>query len=326
MNKFVVKGFIMAILAAIFWGFSGTFGQFLFQLRGVSVEWMITVRMLASGILLLLYAALFQKEDLLTIFRPKKDRIALFTFAIFGMVTVQYTYFAAIQHSNAGTATVLQYSGPVMIAIFLAIKYRKLPGIRTLLAILMAILGTLLLVTHGNFGQLSISGAALFFGLASAVALAVYTLQPLRLLHSYKSSLVIGWAMVIGGLLFSFVHAPWKADGKWDIYAVLSAVFIIVFGTLIAFTLYMASVKSIGGQMTSLLTSAEPLAATLLSVYWLHTSFKLLDWIGSLCIISTVFLLSTSGSRSNVSSTLPVKPSLWMRGLVLLRSSRIKRK
>lgn len=51
------KGFLLALIAASLWGVSGTFGQFLFQQRGVSVEWMITVRMLISGIILLLIGA-----------------------------------------------------------------------------------------------------------------------------------------------------------------------------------------------------------------------------------------------------------------------------
>ncbi|MDR6339397.1 drug/metabolite transporter (DMT)-like permease [Filimonas zeae] len=56
----------------------------------------------------------------------------------------------------------------------------------------------------------------------------------------------------------------------------------------------MSAVKLIGGQKSSLLASAEPLSAAVLAVVWLGTSFMVLDWIGSLCIISTVFLLSAS--------------------------------
>jgi len=41
-----------------------------------------------------------------------------------------------------------------------------------------------------------------------------------------------------------------------------------------------------------LLASTEPLAATLLAVYWLDVPFLLIDWVGSLCIISTVGLLA----------------------------------
>lgn len=287
----------MAITAAVFWGFSGTFCQFLFQRRGVSVEWLVSVRMLGAGILLLGYAGVVQGQALRSIFKVKKDLIALLTFTLFGMVAVQYTYFAAIRYSNAGTATVLQYSGPAMIAIFLAFKNRRLPGVKTLVAILLATVGTTLLVTHGNFGTLMISKRALIMGLLSAVALALYTLQPLRLLSVYKSAVVVGWAMLLGGVIFCLIHAPWQLEGLWDMPAISATIFIIVFGTTLAFMLYLSAVKKIGGQMTSLLASAEPLSATILAVIWLHTSFLLMDWLGSLMIISTVFLLSTSKSK-----------------------------
>ncbi len=210
------------------------------------------------------------------------------------MLAVQYTYFAAIQHSNAATATVLQYVGPILIAVFLAMKYRRLPQPKEMLAIFLAVAGTFLLVTHGDFHTLAISGMAFFLGLASAVALAVYTLQPIALLSKYKPSIVIGWGMLCGGLVFSFVKPPWHIEGIWDIYTYSYTTLIILFGTLVAFTLYLNAVKIIGGQKASLLASAEPLAATLLTVYWLQTQFFLIDWIGSLCIISTVFLLGKS--------------------------------
>jgi len=78
----------------------------------------------------------------------------------------------------------------------------------------------------------------------------------------------------------------------WDLKACLSTAFIIIFGTLIPFYAYLSAVKIIGGQKTSLLASAEPLSATILAVLWLKVSFSAMDWLGSLCIISTIFLLS----------------------------------
>src|SRR5690554_6479531 len=108
----ILKGFLLAITAAILWGVSGTFAQFLFQQKGINVEWLITVRMLVPGLLLLLYAQFVEKCDLWSIWKNKKDAVQLTVFAFTGMAAVQYTYFAAIKHSNAATATVLQYSGP----------------------------------------------------------------------------------------------------------------------------------------------------------------------------------------------------------------------
>ncbi|WP_281234015.1 DMT family transporter [Flavobacterium gelatinilyticum] len=104
MNKVILKGFVLAIMAAIFWGISGTFGQFLFQERGVNVEWLITVRMLVSGIILLIYARFYEKAAVFKIWYSKKDVIQLLVFSIAGMLSVQYTYFAAIKHSNAGNS------------------------------------------------------------------------------------------------------------------------------------------------------------------------------------------------------------------------------
>ncbi|SFS47281.1 DMT family transporter [Sphingobacterium wenxiniae] len=296
MNTESKKGILLGIIAAALWGISGTLGQFLFQQRGINVEWLITLRLLLSGFGLLLLAK-SMKNNIFTIWTNQKDAIQIFIFSIMGMIGVQYTYFAAIKHSNAATATVLQFAGPIFIAIYLALKYRRLPKKLELLAILLAVTGTFLLVTRGNFNSLSISGTALFFGIASAITLAIYTLQPKTLLSKYNSALVVGWGMLIGGIIFSFVKAPWQVEGDWDIKTVLSAAFIIIFGTLIAFYAYLNAVKIIGGQKTSLLASAEPLVAVILSVIWLKTPFSIIEWIGSLCIISTVFLLTKKETK-----------------------------
>lgn len=292
-----LKGFFLAMTAAMLWGVSGTFGQFLFHQREISIEWLLTIRLLVSGVGLLLYAHFGEKSDLFEVLKDKKDTLQLIAFSITGILAVQYTYFAAIKHSNAATATVLQYAGPVIIAIYLACKNRKTPTLLELAAIILAVLGTFLLVTHGNANRLSISGTALFFGLTSAIALATYTLQPIRLLSKYKPSVIMGWGMLFGGIVFSFVKAPWNIEGIWDLKTYGYTVFIVVFGTLIPFQAYLTAVQMIGGQKTSLLASVEPLSAAVLAVVWLHVSFSTMDWIGSLFIISTVFLLSKSSSE-----------------------------
>lgn len=292
MESNAVKGFGLAIGAAILWGVSGTVGQFLFEHKHINVEWLITTRMLVSGALLLGFSGLVEKTNLLSIWHHKKDAVQLVIFSLGGMLAVQYTYFAAISRSNAATATVLQYSGPILIAGYLAIKKRSLPTGTEIGAILLAVFGTVMLVTRGNMMSLSISGLALLFGIGSAVTLAIYTLQPARLLTKYSSSLVIGWGMFFGGLVFSLVRAPWQISGLWDLQTYLGMGFIVLFGTLVAFYAYVSAVKRIGGQKASLLASAEPLSATLIAVIWLGISFSGPEWIGSLCIVSTIFLLS----------------------------------
>ncbi|REA57156.1 EamA family transporter [Dyadobacter luteus] len=292
MQPSALRGILLAILAAILWGVSGTLGQFLFQQRGINVEWLITVRLLISGILLLTFSKVREHSELTAVWRNKTDAVQLLVFSIAGMLAVQYTYFAAIKHSNAATATVLQYTGPVLIVLYLALKNRAVPRLIEIVATLLAVLGTVLLVTRGNMNSLNISTPALLFGIASAVTLAVYSIQPAALLAKYSASMVIGWGMLVGGIAFSFVHAPWNVSGTWDMQTYLCVFGIITLGTLIAFYSYMNAVKIIGAQKASLLASAEPLSATILAMIWLKLSFSGPEWIGSICVISTIFLLS----------------------------------
>ncbi len=298
-NSLRIKGIIMVLIGAVLWGISGTVAQYLFQYSGFTPEWLVVVRLLISGTILLSLASLKGKQKIWGIWKDKKDIVSLVFFSIFGMLAVQYTFFAAINHSNAATATVLQYLAPVMISSFIAIREKRLPKIKEIIAVVLALLGTFLLVTKGSISSLSISGIALFWGLTSAVALAYYTLQPLRLLAKWGSAIVIGWGMLIGGFSFSFIHPPWKFVGQWSFNAFLAVLFIIIFGTLIAFYCYLESLAYISASETSILASVEPLSAAFLSVVWLHVSFGLEEWLGTLCIISTIILLSFVKNKEN---------------------------
>lgn len=288
----VNPGFILAITAAILWGISGVCAQFVFQQKQVDIEWMVTVRLLVAGAALLLYSASRPNARIWHIWRSTRSAFDLLAFSLFGMLAVQYTYFAAIKHSNAATGTVLQYLGPVFIALYFSILRKRLPSRLESVAIFFACSGTLLLVTHGDPSSMKISGLALFWGLSSAIALAFYTIHPVRLLRENSAANVVGWSMVVGGLALSLFSKPWNIPGVWDMQTVSGAGFIIVFGTLLSFYAYLAAVKLIGPQKTSLLACAEPLAATVVGVLWLDIPFGTMDWTGSLCILATLFILS----------------------------------
>jgi drug/metabolite transporter (DMT)-like permease len=282
-------------MAAILFGVGGTFAQFLFQHRGVSIDWLVTMRLLCAGAVMLMISAIRQGRGVLAIWRS--DAVALVLFGLIGMMPVQYTYMAAINAANAATATVLQFTAPAMIAAWLAATRRRMPNLRELAAIVLAMLGTFLLAAHGKMGAMSISPPALFWGLASAVAAAFNSIQPVGLLRRHGSSLVGGWAMLVGGTALSLLHAPWKVEGTWDATSYVFTAFILVFGTLAAFYLYISALRLIGAQKSSLLTCAEPLSAAMLAVFWLGVSWGAMDWLGTACILATIALLAKEQSQ-----------------------------
>lgn len=74
-------------------------------------------------------------------------------------------------------------------------------------------MGVFLIATHGNPTTLALSGRALLMGLASAVAVALYTLEPARLQKKYDTPLILAWGMTIGGIALTLISHPWTVTG-----------------------------------------------------------------------------------------------------------------
>ncbi|MEZ2251254.1 MAG: DMT family transporter [Microcoleus anatoxicus] len=295
------KGLVMVLVGATLWGLSGTVAQRLFQDEGFTPGWLVTMRLLVSGILLLITGC-FRKNfyQVFAVWNDPKDRIRLVIFGIIGMLGVQYTYFVAIQTGNAATATLLQYQAPLFIMVYSAIKYNRIPSFQEFIALGFALLGTFLLVTNGSIHQLSVSSASIAWGLSSAIALAFYTLYPSGLLQRWGSEVIIGWGMIIGGIALCPIASPWQIQGQhWSVITGLLVSFVIVFGTAIAFYLYIDSLRYITPTEASLLASAEPLSAVAASVIWLRLPLSLFEGIGGLCIVSTVLMLSLRPKNSS---------------------------
>lgn len=286
------KGIFLVTLAALLWGVSGTVAQYLFQSENFTPEWLVVIRMLCAGVLLLIMGLLKSDKNIFKIWSTKENAIKLVLFGLLGMLGMQYTYFAAIKHGNAASATILQYLAPIIITVYLSLRNKKLPTLKQIICVSMAMLGTFLIITKGNINSLSISKLAVFWGIASAFASAIYTLQPVSLVKEYGSTSVVGWGMVIGGIAFSFINSPFNCSGNWSIQSIGAIVFVVIFGTLVAFYCYLESLMYIKPEEASILACVEPLSAALLSIIFLSVKFSLVEWIGTLCIIITVSILS----------------------------------
>ena len=126
----------------------------------------------------------------------------------------------------------------------------------------------------------------------SSLALAFYTVYPVRLLAKYDAMLLIGWSILVLSFVMHFVHPSWDYAGNWNTSTVLAMVFIVIFGTTIPYLMFLNGVKYIGPTKSSLYASAEPLASTVVSVVWLKVHLEFIDYIGFVFIVAAVLLLS----------------------------------
>ncbi|EOP42042.1 DMT family transporter [Bacillus cereus] len=295
-----LKGIIMVIIGACLWGLSGTAAQQLFQFENVSTEWLVTIRLLISGAILLIMSSFgANKKEIFGIWKQKSDANKIILFGLLGMLAVQYTYFASIKEGNAAVATLLQYLAPIFITVYLLFKWSVRPSKIDYISITLSLVGTFLLLTNGSVHNLAVSTPAIIWGILSGLSLAFYSLYSKELLEKWSSSVIVGWGMIIGGIGVTILH--FISTNEFILLSTMKYVklstlplitFVVIFGTLIAFYLYLDSIRYLTPKETTLLGCTEPLAAIISSVLILHVPFQSFQLLGAFCVIVMVLILS----------------------------------
>lgn len=290
-------GMGLAIMGALFWGLSGTSVQFLENAKHLNVEWLLEMRLLLAGLLTILLAYMQDGIRIFDIFKHPKDFGKLLIFGLLGIALAQYSYFKAIAISGVGVATVLQYVAPTLLIIYLFLRYFKKPTPAEFCCVLLALTGTICIVSQGGLDISTINGDALFWGLISAASICVYTLQPIELLKKYSTTSIVGVAMFICGILSLAMFQQIDSEAIWDGMTWGGLFTIIILGTVVSFNAYIEGVRRIGAVQGSILSSLEPISAALFGWALLGNEFTLVGIFGMICIIATVFIIAWDRQR-----------------------------
>ena len=293
-------GLMMIISGATLWGLSGPMIQWLFNYTELSSTDFLVIRLLLAG-MFILCSLLFTKQNIFEIWKYPSHWIQLLIFAIVGMLGAQYAFIETVHISNAVTATLFQFLGPVLITIYIAIQHKKLPSFMQVIAIVAALTGTYFLITNGSIENIVLSKQAILFGILTAVGFAFYTLHPASLIKQWGTSVIVGWGMLLGGISlflynqeFHFRHVA----NTLTMSTFSMLILVIISGTL-SFLLYIGSLKYLSATETSILSSIEPLVAAIVSIIWLNESFGAYQLLGGIFIIVAVVFLTMPEKSSN---------------------------
>ena len=316
MNKRAL-GIASTLLGASLWGFSGTCSQFLVQNYAISSLFITMVRMLGAGALFLVVILARYRKQAGEILHSKWARRRLALFGIAGLFLSQITYVIAIGYTNAGTTTVLQATNIVMVMVATCVIVRRSPRAPEIAGLVLAFAATLIIATQGDFSGLNMPPEGLFWGLASAVAAAGYTMYGNPLYPKWGSFTVVGMGMMTGGvvaacvwgLAFAFPGIDAVASGGnpygsallpsldawgWFVLAVVA-----VLGTFLAFFLFLNGVSKVGSVQGSQLGAIEPVSATVCSAVLTGTVFSVFDWLGLAMMVGTIMLVAKGGAMES---------------------------
>lgn len=293
-----IKGLGMIISGASLWGATGPMMEWLLANTTMTVPFLLTIRLLLAGLLLL---AILKVQGI-KITLPWRQNVwarQLIIFGVVGMLGVQFSFVSSIETSNAVIATLFQFLSPIYIIIFVSWRHRKLPPLVQVLGIIVTLGGLFLLLTNGTLAGFNLSQIAIFWGIAVGLAFSFYTLYPAHLMQVWGVLLSVAWAMVIGGtvlLITNIMPVANQVSVLSDPRAALMLLAVTIIGTG-AFVLFLGSMKYISAIEASILSSFEPLTAMIISVIWFGQGLGLWQFVGAITMLLGVMWISIAGSK-----------------------------
>ncbi len=266
-------------------------------------------RFMAAGTLLVGYLVLtgerlrFQRQDL--------SRLSLATLL---MVTLAYSLiFWGALHVSSGLAAVIDLSFlPVaLLTIGVALGEERFDH-RRAAAIVLGIVGLVILFAPKVLDELDGTVMEVWGGLAivaSAIAYGLGSVLSRPLLRRYSPVVVSGAnllpggaLMVIGSLLFE-PGAVAALDGRWGVAAWCGWAFLVIFGSLVAYTFYLSLVRDWGPSRAGAYSFVSPGIAVVLGVVVRDEEVRGTDLIGMAVMLMAAWLALRDTGSSKAGTT-----------------------
>ncbi len=286
------RGIVATLVGGTFWGLNGTVSKWLMDTYAIDPLWLVCLRELTACWLFLAAAAVTAKgrEQLTGVLRNPAGLLQILGVSFAAILFSQVAYLEAIDWTNSATATIMQSLGMVLVLVYVCLKMRRRPRRRELLGVALALVGTYLVATGGNPGQLNLPPEGLAWGLGCAAAAACLSILPAAPMARWGNFTVNGLAFLFSGAVLSLWYRPWEHMPALDGVALVVLALCVVVGTFGAYALYLQGVKDAGSMRASLLGTIEPVTATIATVVWLATPFSAAEIVGFALIIVMVYL------------------------------------
>jgi len=197
--------------------------------------------------------------------------MAVVLLGLTGIFSYNVLFFSALQTAEAGRAALIIASNPVFIALFSALLFRE--RIRPLRAggILLSIMGAMIVISHGDMEMILQGGLGQsdIYLLGCVFSWVAYTLIGKRVMMGLDPLAAVAYSCIAGTLLLLFpALGEGMAGGLFAVspVALISLVYLALFGTVLAFVWFYRGVHEIGAVRAGLFINLVPVSAVTLGV------------------------------------------------------------
>jgi drug/metabolite transporter (DMT)-like permease len=295
-------GYVMVAVAATLFAVNGTVSKVVLG-SGLSSLELTQIRSTGAALGFLAFLLLFARAT----FRvDRRELLFLVVFGIAGIGLVQWLYFVAIDHLPVGIALLIQFLGPLFVALFARFVYHE--DIRRRIWVALILCTTGLGVVVELWSGLAFSAVGITAALGAAFALAAYILMAERERKHRDPISLSFYGFFFAALFWSVVNPVWQFP--WDVlgdtvslqgnlsehsapvWALVA--FVVVVGTMITFTLLTGALRHITATRASIVATLEPVVATVVAWLWLGESFGTAQLAGGAVVLAGIVLAQTA--------------------------------
>ncbi|WP_052345780.1 DMT family transporter [Paucisalibacillus sp. EB02] len=283
------KAVFLIMLGAALWGTIGWFVKNLYTYGFTPME-VVTLRATSTAILLIIYLVIKSPKTLYL--KSVKDLKYFIGTGIFSIIFFNYCMFTAIELSTIPVATALLYTGPAFVSIFSYFLFKEAFTKQKLFALSGTLLGTCFVVGLLPLNLNSVSMESILFGLGSGVGYALYSIFSKFALKKYSSLSITTFTFIIASVsLIPFFPFHEKIQLLIDPEVLFYAFGLGLFPTAIAYIVYTYGLNKTEASKASILTTIEPVVATLIGIFIFQETFTFVQMIGMSLIIGAVIFM-----------------------------------
>lgn len=277
-------------------GLCGTLGLFTTHLLAAGATPMMT------AFLRCFFGAVFMIPFVLFTNGPKGFRLTrkelggVLLIGVVGLGLYNYCYMSAMQELGIASAAVLDYTAPGFLVLLSAVFFRDRLTPRRILAVLLNFGGCAVMVTGGNFSELTFSPFGLFIGLMTGLSFALNNLFTRAFARDMSPFTLTFYGFLFGSVFLAFFVSPWLGFG----YAPTMENILITAGfglipTAIGFGAYYRGVLLVRDKaMAPVISSVENITACLLGFIVLGEYFNLWKAAGIILVLISIFMIARS--------------------------------
>ncbi len=276
---------------------------------GVEPARLTALRCGGTAIGLLVYLLLTNPARLRITWR---DLPILAAVGLTGAALIQWLYFVAIDRLPVGIALLLEFTGPLLVAVWSRVVLRQAVARGVWLALGLALAG--LATVAQIWSDTGLDGVGVMAGLGAACCLAAFYLLSkhaisTRRLHSLTLSF---WMFATASVFWAVVQPWWDFDaavlgepvslqGALDDLSVplwLPVVWIIVLATLVPYALSVTALAHLSPTATGIVGMGEPVVAAAVAWWWLGQSLTTVQLLGAGLVLVAVAIVQLQSTPS----------------------------